>query len=72
MKCYSGLRSAWGLLGLCMGLFLLLLFCSSFVVRKGDRYASDAQWDLALASYRDAAVSAKKDSHVAKASVDRV
>ena len=50
----DGLRSTWGLLGLCVGLFLLLSSCTSLAVRKGDGYASDGQWDLAVASYREA------------------
>ncbi len=59
MMRYDGLRSTWGLLGLCMGLSLLLSSCSSSAVRKGDGYASDGQWDLAVASYREAL---KKDA----------
>ena len=59
MKRYDGLRSTWGLLGLCVGISLLLSSCSSSAVRKGDRYASDGQWDLAVASYREAL---KKDA----------
>src|SRR5687767_3069644 len=54
MKPYYSLRSTWGLLGLCIGLSLLLLSCSSPLVRKGDRATSDGQWDQAVASYREA------------------
>ena len=59
MMRYAGLRSTWGLLGLCVGLSLLLSSCSSSVVKKAERYASDGQWDLAVASYREAL---KKDA----------
>lgn len=54
MMPYAGLRSTWGLIGLCMGLFLLLSSCTSPAVRKGDRYASNGQWDLAVTAYREA------------------
>ena len=59
MKWYHDLRSTCGLLGLFVGLSLLLLSCSSSAVKKADRYASDGQWDLAVASYREAL---KKDA----------
>ena len=55
----ASLRSTWGLIGVCVGLFLLMSSCTSSAVRKGDRYASDGQWDLAVASYREAL---KKDA----------
>jgi|CXWL01.1.fsa_nt_gi general secretion pathway protein D len=42
------------LLGLCIGLSLLLVSCSSPLIRKGDRAASEGQWDQAVASYREA------------------
>ncbi len=54
MTCDDGLRSMWGLSGLCIGLSLLLVSCSSPLVRKGDRAASEGQWDQAVASYREA------------------
>ena len=54
MKCDAGLRSMWGLLGFCIALSLLFSSCSSPLVRKGDRAASEGQWDQAVASYREA------------------
>lgn len=59
MKRYDGVGSLWALLGLCAGLSLLLASCSSSAMRKGDGYAADGQWDLAVASYREAL---KKDA----------
>ena len=70
MKCYSGLRSAWGSLH---GTFPPALVL--FVVRRAKRRSLCLRCAMGLGYrvlYRDAAVSAKKDSHVAKASVDRV
>ena len=43
----------------CLGLLALLSSCGSPSVRKGDRYADDGQWDLAVAAYREAL---KKDA----------
>lgn len=43
----------------CLGCMALLSSCGSPSVRKGDRYADDGQWDLAVAAYREAL---KKDA----------
>ncbi len=42
------------LLALCVGCVFFLSSCGSPPLRKADRYASDGQWDLAVASYREA------------------
>ena len=44
---------------LCLGCALFLSSCGSPQLRKADRYAADGQWDLAVASYREAL---KKDA----------
>ena len=54
MKWRPGYQSTCGSVGLCVMLSLLLASCSSPLVRKGDRAASDGQWDQAVASYREA------------------
>jgi hypothetical protein len=42
-----------------LGCLALLSSCGSPLLRKGDRYADDGQWDLAVAVYREAL---KKDA----------
>lgn len=49
----------YSLLTLCLGCVLFLSSCGSPQLRKADRYAADGQWDLAVASYREAL---KKDA----------